>query len=173
MRPNQLLVGLLLVVAACDPAADSGSGPTVPPTSPPVSLLGTYSSETFWTGSVLAAGVAVYSRSCAGALTVASQSGNSWSGTFSASAPCPTKSGAVSGTVDGSGAVTLVYDATGIDATPLGQVSCDVSLPAGDRVELSGQLTGSTLDLSTRLTAACGTPPITGTVELRANGDRS
>ena len=172
MRRIQMLVGLLVVVAACDPSTDSSSGPTAPPTSPPISLLGTYRAETFWTGSVLVAGVPLYSRSCAGALTVASQSGGNWTGTFTAGAPCPTKSGAVSGTVDGAGAVRLTYDASGVDATPLGQVSCDVALPAGNRVELNGRLTGATLDLSTRLTATCGTPPITGTLELRANGVR-
>jgi len=174
IRPGRLGAPALLVfvLTACDPASKSDSGPTAPPMSMPENLIGSYRSDAFWTGRALVAGLTLYEASCSGELEVSGQTGGNWTGTFAAGAPCPTAAGDVTGTVDGAGNVTLVYDGSGLDATPIGEVDCDVPLPADQKVRMQGMLVGTRLELSARFSVSCGTPPLAGTLELLAAGER-
>ncbi len=170
MRRRFAPLAVLALLAGCDGLTSS---PTSPVQAGPVSLVGTYSSASFWTASVLSGVLTLYKRSCPGSIVVESQSDSDWQGRFVSQAPCPAESGPVRGTVDGAGRVTLRFDGVSVAGTPFAAGPCnEVSLGFSGAPELRGQVAQGVLELELETTAKCLDPEVSAKLRLEAKGTR-
>jgi hypothetical protein len=158
--------GLCLACGGDGGGYSSPTGPPSPPP-PPASIVGTFSAPDFWSATETPNGSNSYSTFCAGSVTVAAQSGGTWTGSFTAPG-CRVTSGTVSGTVDSGGNVVLRFDGQ----TPFGQLDCDVLTSALDNshTELRGTFVGGQASLRGVDSGVCGTPLASTTIDIRAQG---
>jgi len=138
----------------------------------PVSLLGTFSSSSFWTVRAVAGGATLYSVTCSGQVAVKSQSGMNWTGTFLSTKPCGDASDAVHGTVDAGGNVTLRFDAVSQGKVPYTAEGCTADT-GGSEPQMTGTLSGNQIDLKATVKVTCqGSPTVTANVDVIAKGSR-
>jgi hypothetical protein len=112
---SAVLVGCVsAILGGCSGGSSSPTAPPAPAAAPapPLAavpnLVGTYSSPAAWSWTITADGVTSPEQSCAGSVTISNQSGNDWTGTFTASG-CLNAAGLVNGGVDSAGNVILGF----------------------------------------------------------------
>lgn len=169
MRRLLLLLALVPFVAC---SSDDEFTPTTPPGPSIPSIGGTYSSQTMWRFDRTLAGEQTQFI-CAGGLTIQTQIGTNFSGTFFLSdANCSSQliTGTVgSGTIQADGAVSFELALTGADP-PFMSAVFGCTFVSGDRV-LTGTLVGNQLDAQATTVMDCGANG-QGTVVLRLSGTR-
>jgi hypothetical protein len=157
-RKDVLPKGLAASVALCVLAACGGGGGNGDPTGPPAAnVVGHYTVT--HTGTLAGSEVA----SCPGEMNITSQTGNSFSGTISITATTECEgiagTGAVSGTVTSSGAITFTITITNLEEL-LEMVGCEIvggdptftgsagtaGISASRTIELSCEIEGGTLE---------------------------
>ncbi len=136
---------MLAGAAAC---GGDATGPTFP------NVRGTYA--TTWTFTLTeVSGSALESLSCLGTITITSQSGGSFSGSFivQQSTDCETESGTVSGEVRGDGDVNLTLGVPG--AGPNAFLAPTVCTVTNADSQYDGTLVGNQLSVTADATLSC------------------
>lgn len=169
-----LVITLVLGLASCSNTDDftptTPGGPIIP------SIGGTYRAPDMWRFELTPTGAPI-NLTCAGGLTIGTQVGNDFSGTwFIADDNCGNAGGAVTaGTLQTNGAVSFGLELQGTDpnlltalASALVRASC--TYVSGDRV-VTGTIVGSQLQANSRTSVDCGTAG-PATFVLRLAGGR-
>ena len=157
-----LLVLLLAALAAC-----GGDGPTEPKEPQIPNLVGTYDGS--WTYTASAPGYQTETTICSGRITVQSQSGGSFTGTYSqaSSQDCGAESGNLSGNVAAGGALTMGVSPASGGPTWEERTGCTITAAAS---QYSGSYVGGVLSCGASFTATC---PQMGDVTLTMQIDFS
>ena len=100
-------------------------------------VVGSYASSSFWDWRVRSGGQ-VQERVCGGAITIASQTRDSLSGTFRSKAPCGLVSGTVTGTVRPDGRIQISLDPDLFRAIPKSTVGSSSCLFLGEFGKMTG-----------------------------------
>lgn len=146
------VVGLLLVfLLACGGGGGGGGGPTGPEFP---NLRGIYDGS--WTVVFReASSGATFTFSCPGSVTVTSQSGGGFSGTFTirSTTECDAVFGTVTGTVRPDGGITLSVDVPGGDPNPFADLTgCTV---IGGDASFAGAAQGSQMSIHATVDTDC------------------
>ncbi len=158
---SALALVLLLAFAGCegDSATPTAAGGEIP------DVAGTYSSPTFWKLRLTRTSDGTFvTFECSGRISIESQDGPLFSGTFRITRPCDaTAQGSIrDGNVTSDGSVTFGYEVPGQSVTTLEEVSgCDVT-SGGDTFR--GSIVGGELAATLEAIAEC---PDEGRVEAR------
>lgn len=169
-----LVISLVLGLVSCSNTDDFT--PTAPGGSVIPTIGGTYSAPDMWRFELTSASAPV-NLTCAGGVTIGTQVGNDFSGTwFIADDNCGTAGGNVTGgTLQTNGAVSFGLEIQGTDpnlltalASALIRASC--TYVSGDRV-VNGTIVGSQLQAESRTSVDCGTAGA-ATFVLRLAGAR-
>jgi hypothetical protein len=168
MRRLLCLLPVLLVWTGCSTSEDftpSGpSGPSIP------TIGGTYSSSTMWRFE-LASAAEQNTFTCAGGVTIATQVGNDFSGTFFIrDANCGDLGGNVTGgTLQSNGTVAFFLTVPQTDPNFI-TWAFGCTYVSGDR-GVAGTLVGTQLDVQSRTVMDCG-PDGQVTLVMRLSGTR-
>jgi len=157
MRTAALLLTMPLALVAC-----GGDSPTAPPAPQFPNVLGTYQSQLFFVSSLTQISTGQTAQiSCPGRMTVSSQSGSQFSGTF-VRQPCqsggqalstPT-SGTISGTVrmDGGTNMSLVAPGQPVLQDSIASLGCT---NLSSSTEYNGTFSGNRVNVSASVTFTC------------------
>jgi hypothetical protein len=140
---------LLLLVPACGGDDATGPGDNTPQVP---NLVGSYDGN--FTYTISAPGYQTESESCPARITVANQSGGSFSGTFSqtSTANCMAESGTIQGNVEVGGALTMSAAYTSSGPTWEERTGCTV---LSSDTHYSGSYVGGIFSCSYTMTASC------------------
>ena len=150
MRRILPILALPLLLACGD---DDGTGVTAP------DARGSYAAIFTFTVTAVPATDLSFQFACPGSLTITSQSGSSFSGSFTiqSTPDCDAVSGTVSGTIRTDGGVNVTIDVPGESGDDFENLFLGCTFVSGDS-QFNGTLSGNQLTVSASLTMDCSDP---------------